>query len=200
MGISHKLLRKALMPIALVMKDQRRKQPVKCSVRFSSLVKGFISESKILYGLNHKNYKHYLSDYQIMKTGAINQEAAYYLNNKVEFVEMLEGKVEMPSTLALIGKGHVIPLSNFFDDAMSLLAYLQKDESRKLVIKPIFGAEGRGVSLVQWKSGQIQINDATMTQDEFIAYLSTLDNYFISEFIQQGQFSQDLFADSLNTI
>lgn len=71
------LYRKALLPVNLVLKDYRRHQPLKGSTKYNMLSKGFISESVLLYGLNRKNYKHYLSDYQLMKTARINRGAAY---------------------------------------------------------------------------------------------------------------------------
>lgn len=200
MGKLRKVLRKVLMPVAVIIKDQRRKQPVTCYRRYKSLSKGFISKSSILYGLNQKNYKQYLSDYQLIKTNGINHEASYYLNNKVAFVNMLQGVVEMPKRLAIIKEGKLIPQHAGFGNVSQLLAYLQEDMSRKVVIKPVCGEEGRGVSLVKWEKDYIQVNAKRMTESEFTTYVSSLDDYFISEFIQQGQFSQKLFADSLNTI
>ena len=66
-----------------------------------------MNESMILYGLTVQNYSNYLSDYQILKTGAINGKAAQYLNNKVVFVDSLKGLIELPKTLATINKGQL---------------------------------------------------------------------------------------------
>lgn len=197
---SKKYLRKALMPIALVMKDQRRSQPVSCFKKSSSLLRGFISESAILYGISQKNYRDYLSDYQLMKTGDINKEAAYFLNDKVAFTEMVEGVVGIPQTLAVINEGRLISKHPDLSDAPSVWTYLQAEPGRRLVIKPIFGAEGRGVALVYWDDNQVVMNDEKLSESEFIDYLAGLDKYFISDFIQQGEFSQSLFSKSLNTI
>lgn len=197
---SNKALRKVLILVALFMKDQRRKQPVRWPRRYHSLSRGFISESSILYGVNHTNYKQYVSDYQIMKTGSINGKSSYYLNNKVAFVDMLEGLVEMPTTLAIIKNGQFLLGKYKFKDETALLTYLQDESDRKVVIKPIAGAEGRGVSVVKWEDRHVLMNGKSLSEEEFTTYLTTLDAYFISEFIQQGEFSQALFPDSLNTI
>ncbi|MGO4928671.1 sugar-transfer associated ATP-grasp domain-containing protein [Fundicoccus sp. Sow4_F4] len=85
-------------------------------------------------------------------------------------------------------------------DSEGLLTYLTTHPNVKLVIKPIDGAEGRGVSVVYWADGQIHRNSQNMTPPMFLDYLDNLDDYFISEFIQQGEFAQALFPETLNTI
>lgn len=193
-------LRKALMPVALLVNNKRRRQPVKGISKYFMLGNGFINESTLMYGLTIKNYNNYLSDYQIIKTGAINQSSAYYLNNKVAFVDMLTGLIDLPKTLATISHGQLISRNEEFQDSEGLLTYLTTHPNVKLVIKPIDGAEGRGVSVVYWADGQIHRNSQNMTPPMFLDYLDNLDDYFISEFIQQGEFAQALFPETLNTI
>lgn len=161
---------------------------------------GCINESTLMHGLTIKNYNNYLSDYQIIKTGAINQSSAYYLNNKVAFVDMLTGLIDLPKALATISHGQLISQNEEFQDSEGLLTYLTTHPNVKLVIKPIDGAEGRGVSVVYWADGQIHRNSQNMTPPMFLDYLDNLDDYFISEFIQQGEFAQALFPETLNTI
>lgn len=197
---SKKFLRHILIPVALLLNNKRRSQPTKSYKKHYFLVKGFMNESMILYGLTRHNQAKYLSDYQILKTGAINQEAGYYLNNKVVFVDMLTGLIELPKTLATINHGSIISRTELFQEIEGLFTYLETNPELKLVIKPIDGAEGRGVSVITWSNGQIKRNSQRLTKEAFREYMSTLDAYFISEFILQGQFAQELFPDSLNTI
>ena len=168
------------MPVALLVNNKRRRQPVKGISKYFMLGNGFINESTLMYGLTIKNYHNYLSDYQIIKTGAINQASAYYLNNKVAFVDMLTGLVDLPKTLATISHGQLISRNEEFQDSESLLTYLITHPKVKLVIKPIDGAEGRGVSVVYWADGQIHRNSQNMTPPLFLDYLDNLDDYFIS--------------------
>lgn len=197
---ARKVLRSVLLPVAVLLNNRRRRQPVKSLKKHFFLAKGFMNESMILYGLTVQNYSNYLSDYQILKTGAINGKAAQYLNNKVVFVDSLKGLIELPKTLATINEGQLHSQAADFEDAPTLMTYLATNPDLKLVVKPIDGAEGRGVSVISWSNGQIKRNSQLLTPAAFQSYLSTLDEYFISEFIQQGQFAQDLFPDSLNTI
>lgn len=193
-------LRKVLMPVALLVNNKRRHQPVKGVSKHFMLGNGFINESTLMYGLTFKNYHSYLSDYQIIKTGAINQASAYYLNNKVVFVDMLKGLIDLPKTLAALSHGQLISRHEAFQDSEGLLTYLATQPNMKLVIKPVDGAEGRGVSVVYWAEGEIHRNGHSMTPADFLDYLASLDAYFISEFIQQGEFAQALFPETLNTI
>lgn len=197
---SGKVMRKLLIPVALLINNKQRHQPIKGVKKYYYLTKGFMNESMILYGLTSKNYTHYLSDSQILKTGTINQDGAYYLNNKVVFVDMLEGRIGLPKTFATINEGKISTRTTLFHDTESLFEYLEENPDLKLVIKPIAGAEGRGVGLISWNNGAIKRNSQHMTLQAFREYISGLDNYFISEFIQQGQFANKLFSDSLNTI
>lgn len=188
------------MPAALVVKERRRPHPINRFKKYGLLLRGFTSEAHLLYDLTRKNYKQFLSDYQQMKTGELNGEGAYYLNDKVAFVDMLQDVVQTPKTLALILKGELIPRSSNIDSVASLLDYVQAAKTQKVIIKPIFGAEGKGVALVQWDEGQLKVNDELIDELAFEIYLSELNGYFVSEFIQQGSFAQNLFPDSLNTI
>lgn len=200
MTYARKAVSRLLRVIALVINNRRRYQPVKGFKKYYLLAKGFMNESTVLYQLTLANYRDYLSDTQIMKTSTINQEAAYYLNDKIAFVEMLEDKIKMPKTFATIYKGRIEARSDEFTSVESLLAYLKQESPLKIVIKPIAGAEGRGVSIIKWAQGQLWLNKQAISESTFIKYLETLDDYFISEFIQQGQFSQQLSPQSLNTI
>lgn len=192
--------RRALIPVVLLMKDHQRQQPLAWREKLPMLMHGFTSESVVLYSLTADNYQDYLSDYHLMKTRFIHNEAAYFLNHKVAFVEMLEGLVQMPKTLAVISQGRYESKDERFGSLEDIVNYLQADENHKLVLKPILGAEGRGVSVLKMDEGKIHCNDQRMSVEAFRGYIQTLDAYFFSEFIVQAQFSSGLFAHSLNTI
>lgn len=188
------------MPAVLLMKDQRRKQPLKWQRKIPMLMRGFTSESVILYGLDGHNYKQYLSDYQLMKTRFLHKPEAYFLNHKVAFVDMLKDIVAMPRTLGLVEDGKYISRDPNFLGLRDIVAYLQASAPNKVVLKPILGAEGRDVSVVTWSDGKLLLNEKVMTVGEFKAYVATLDDYFFSDFIVQGDFSSGLYPHSLNTI
>lgn len=185
MGTGSQMRRKALMPAVLLMKDQRRKQPLEWHRKIPMLTRGFTSESVILYGLDGHNYKQYLSDYQLMKTHFLHKPEAYFLNHKVAFVDMLKDIVAMPRILGLVEAGKYISRDPNFLGLRDIVAYLQAWASNKVVLKPILGAEGRGVSVVTWQDGKLLLNEKVMTVGEFKAYVATLNDYFFSDFIVQ---------------
>lgn len=193
-------LQRCLIPMAFLLNNKRRRQPVKSLKKHLFLARGFMNESMVLYDLTLKNHSNYLSDYQILKTGAINQAAAYYLNNKVAFVDSLTGVIDMPKTLATITNGRIESRTKDFQDIEGLMNVLETNPDLKLVIKPIDGAEGRGVSILSWENGHIKRNGSHLSKKAFQEELAKLDDYFISEFVQQGQFAEALFPGSLNTI
>lgn len=195
-------LRKVLKPIAFIVKEQRSRKVKKLYLKNNPafFMMGFLSESQNIYPLNFKNSRNYLSNYQQMKTGKINGAAAYWLNNKLEFSELIKDVIKVPESLALVNHGRFYSYSEKMKDLEDLEGYLRSNINYKIVHKPIFGAEGKGVSIIKWQKNQIYMNGEVIDKTNLKQYIMDSENYFLSEYIQQSHFSNNLFAKSLNTI
>lgn len=193
-----KYTRYFLMPIALILKEKKKESKLDGFSKWTLFMRGFLSSTQILLGLENKNYKEFLSDYHEMKTGAINGDSAYYLNNKIEFVEMIKNHINVPESLGVVNKGQFYSYSPEMPDLSHLMTYLENHQ--KIVHKPIFGAEGRGVSIIKLDQGRILQNSQEISLEDLNAYIMASENFFLSEYIQQSDFGNSLYPDSLNTM
>lgn len=166
--------------------------------RLNMIKKGFHGESKIIYQLSGESYKHYLSDYKRLKTKFINGKYSFILNNKVVFEHTFRDYVKTPKSFALIEKGKIVPLGNYITDFDSLIEYINKNNY--IVLKPISGGGGAGVIILKKIKEEIYANNKKITINELEKTLNKLDQYFLSEYIHQGDFATSFNQDTLNSM
>lgn len=179
-------------------KEYHSKVPVKINVKLKMWQKGFLSESFHIYDLSSKDSAAYLSDKQRLKSNYINGKYAFVLNNKIIFEQMYKDLLSIPETLALVNKGRIISRNKKVKDVTTLVQYIK--EKGNVVIKPISGGGGFGVRIVKFQDGQLYSNNELITQEQLANDLSKMDEYFISDFIQQGNFSSSLNPGTLNSM
>lgn len=161
-----------------------------------SLVKrGFHGESKIIYQLTRDNYMKYLSDYKRLKAKFINRKYSFLLNNKITFEKLFKDHISIPKSLSLITKGNIVPLESEVKDFNSLINYL--NENTFAVMKPIVGGGGNGILILKMIDGTLYANNKEI---DLLNLISRLDEYFISEFIEQGKFAEKLYPATLNSM
>lgn len=160
---------------------------------------GFSSDKYYLYNFNSNNPKEYLSDCSSSLARFINQPYDVILNNKLIFEKVLSQYIDVPKNFGFIKNSRVFPLMADLplDRAESIINLCQ---DQALVIKPIDGAQGQGIGIMQIIDGQIVLNGIPMGQEEFTAYIKGLDNYIISQYIKQGAFPSSLYPGSVNTM
>ncbi|HHW69852.1 MAG TPA: hypothetical protein GX392_00685 [Clostridiales bacterium] len=161
---------------------------------------GFLSEKYYLYNLEHNNFRDYLSDHNHEMSRFINQPYNVILDDKIIFEKIISQYIRVPKNYALIDNGNILPLQSKvkINDIDSLI-YICKKESG-LVIKPVRGSQGRGVKILHIKNNVIFKNGKEIKRQELENIISNLDNFIITEFIEQGQYSRNLYPGSTNTI
>lgn len=73
-------------------------------------------------------------------------------------------------------------------------------EVGKLILKPVAGAEGEGVVCVEYRDGDFSIDYEPASRAEFVAQLSRLDGYLVSEFAEQAGYAERLYPHTTNTV
>lgn len=192
------LLRTPLLIRDLLIKEKKAIYKEDKLTQARMLSKGFLTHSNVMYEINKRNYKFYLTDYQQTKTGKINGHHSYLLNNKVAFEQVFNNYVRIPKTLATILHGKLFSLENQINNVNDLLDYLE--ENKKVIIKPISGSKGRGIFTIKLEESNIFVNNEYITKVELEEKLKNLKEHFISEYIRQGEFSNKLYTQSINTI
>lgn len=158
--------------------------------------KGFRASSYYIYQLDKNNYKDYISDItpkDLRK--ANNQDEIDLLNDKVEFEKKMKDLAKVPRNIGMIKSGKYIPL---IADDISIEAFLSK--GKKLVLKPIDGRKGRGIIFLSQNKNEIRFNNLVLSPLKLYTRLSELNNYLVTELIDQAEYANCIFPESTNTI
>lgn len=179
----------------LTRKELKTGKKIGITNKLTSWRKGFFSSSFVLYELNKNNADEYLSDYdENIKAIDLNNEYYELLDDKIRFVELIKQWVDTPNDLAKIIKGYIKPLNGNNPD---LLKYLTT--GRALILKPLFSASGIGVVKVSYEEGVI-FNKDKISESEFLQRLHNYDNYLVSDYIKQAEYSDKIYSKTANTI
>lgn len=162
---------------------------------------GFLSESYFIYSLKNNDCKNYLSDYaRFKKTAKINGYYSIMLHDKLYFTKMLQDfKDYLPEAYGLIKDKRI----TFFGESASRSIERFADfckEKVSVVLKPLIGAEGKGVFVITTNGGKIIINGEVVSYEKYLSIVGSLENYLITEFIYQHKYSSEIFPHTANTI
>ena len=163
---------------------------------------GFTSVSTKRYGLNRSNVHDYVSDYaRHVRTPRINGPFAPLLNNKLAFSGFIAGLgATVPEYHCFIDGGTFFPIGERYEmrDAESLLGACV--DGGRFIVKPMSGGAGFRVSLVSSLDGGPAINLEAVTSDEFLSFVSTLDNAVVCGVVVQHEYASTIFPDTTNSI
>lgn len=162
---------------------------------------GFFPRNYILFDLKNKDPKLFITDYEEnFKISRINKNPQV-LNDKLLFPEIIGSFFKTPKILALIYQGKFIPYkpeSKFVES--EALYYLKQNQS--LILKPIDGDGGIGIVKVSWNEDQSKYNwnGELISENDLRNRWKKLNNYLVSDFVTQGEYSKKLFSDAVNTV
>jgi hypothetical protein len=74
------------------------------------------------------------------------------------------------------------------------------NEHGKIVLKPVRGIGGRGIFIIGLHGNLINVNNQIVSLAQVRAQLSKLNDYVVTEFVQQGEFPLSIFPGAVNTI
>ena len=162
---------------------------------------GFMPMCWELYGLGENDHRDYLSDRQREMTWILNWPYAGILDDKLGFDAMIKHLgAPTPETLALIIKGRLTPLDTV--DGVQRAAWLRErlDRFGRLVLKPIWGGKGYGISVVERSAAGCRIDGEETTLDALERRLAQMDRYLIAEYAHQAAYAAAIFPGSANTM
>lgn len=180
---------------------------------------GFLSRADALYDVDEDNYQDYLSDYQRERAAWLNGQRSTALDNKLFFHWMMEPFDEHRVTtygllndgrfhqirslrLATDGSGSVVnpsPTDRGTEDAATWVSERLRDEG-SLVLKPCRGGGGKNVTFCSFVDGTYRVNGEKQTATAFESMVSDLDEYLVSETVEQAAYARELFPKSVNTM
>ncbi|WP_267640173.1 sugar-transfer associated ATP-grasp domain-containing protein [Haloarchaeobius amylolyticus] len=177
---------------------------------------GFLSRSDVIYDLDRHSVEDYLSDYErFVRSKDINDDWGRLLDHKLAFHWMLSGFVEHRPTLhGLLRDGRFLPAAALHErdgevtlasegsaaDAADRVLDLL-DREQRLVLKWIRGGGGNNVLICRaTRDGAVEVDGETESRDRFARRVRELDDYLVSEFVEQAPFQERLYPDTPNTI
>lgn len=196
------IIYKNVMPLAEFLKNERNlgvKLPL--LKRMNLILHGYNSDKYALFDLSKKeNFNNYITDYQDRKKAYINGSFKILLNNKLAFTYLFRNYVSVPECFYVIERGILIPLSNSYNlngnpDIISLLHH-----KSKLILKPVARGRGEGLLRLEYTKKSYKINSEICDREEVTNLIAKLDNYMVTEFIEQDDYAYQLYPGSTNTI
>ncbi len=196
-----KTIRKLIHLVELYKKELKSPIKVRISDKLRMWKSGFLSESYLIYALQNHNQSEYLSDYaRFVRTPEINGRYSAVLNDKLYFACVLHDFEQYsPQLYALIAHRR----THFFDrtiakNAPTIMELCMMKGS--IVLKPLGGGGGEGVLVMRINNGEIVVNGKAVSSETLPSLLGHLEDYLVTEFIDQHEYSSTIFPSTTNTI
>ncbi len=162
---------------------------------------GFMPMCYDLYSLGDNDPRDYLSDREREMTWILNWPYAGILDDKLGFDYMIKQLgAPTPETRALIVKGRLTPMDDARDATGGNWWQERLDRFGRLVLKPIWGAKGNGIWIVERSDGGCRMNGTETTIGELEQRVSGMDRYLVSDYVQQAAYAQAIFPGSANSM
>ncbi len=164
---------------------------------------GFLRFHYKLYGLDTSgDPAQYVSDFASLMTHAkINGRFNELLKNKYTSGQLMNLLgMPTPKIMGLIMKGVFYPAgtARTLKASEFLLAAITPGEP--LVLKPIWGCHGFGFVCLARDDDGYRLNGEIVSRQLVAGMIDRLDEYIVTEFVVQGEFSRNLFAPTANTV
>jgi hypothetical protein len=173
--------------------------PIPPSRRVAFWRRGFLGESGLIYALDQRDARGYLSDWdREMYVGFIDGEACEVTGNKLTFHHVMRSLgAWVPAIFALVHRGRLhwlIPPE--IDGTGDLLGLLR--QRGEAVLKPFRGSGGVGVQMLEWRDGILRVNGAELVTGDLDGLLT--EGTLVCERIHQAPYAAAVFGGTENTI
>ena len=158
---------------------------------------GFSADEYVIYQLDENNPADYLSEYERFRFRDALGRKAILLDNKVFFWLMFHHMLPMNEMFFYKSSGRMYPLSKRSED-VEPIEFLKAEGV--LVFKLVDSGGGNGFHLFEWHDGDFFIDHAPAAQTDITALLNDEDNYILEKYCRQGDFENQIFPYSVNTI
>jgi glutathione synthase/RimK-type ligase-like ATP-grasp enzyme len=147
-----------------------------------------------MYDLSSTGTLNYLPDLARLETYFINSSLAKdILGSKLLFAKLLEPYLTVPNMVALVIHGKVFAEGRAGEGIVALA-----DRHGSIVLKPSRGSHGRGVRRLE--TSPLRLNGERVSEGELQALVATLDNYLVTETVQQAAYAESIFPQTTNTV
>lgn len=171
------------------------------SKRLRAWRKGFLSTSWLYYRLHERDARQYLPDLTDLDY-ALHHRHRLAINDKLLFSYLMQSLGFLhPRVVAFVQQGKVFGYSATAG-SLAPRAWLETalTDERRVVFRPVGGGAGKGVFFLGRSEGQLEVNGTRQRQEVVCAHISNLDQYVVTEFVQQADYSAVIFPKTPNTV
>ncbi|MFC6974010.1 sugar-transfer associated ATP-grasp domain-containing protein [Halomicroarcula sp. GCM10025709] len=161
---------------------------------------GFLSSKAPLWDLREETVDQYLSDVEYRSVNGLSHYAEG-LGNKLLFHLLLapsHGAV-LPTLHGLVREGHLLDTARF-DWATTFDDLHDRIRNGSIVAKPITGAQGNGVRILDSDDGAVRIDGTPVPDDELLSRLPDGQDLLLEEHVSAADYASEVFPQSTNTL
>ena len=161
---------------------------------------GFHQSTIDVCGITKQNYKEFISDRDYLNLHPINGAYTSIIDNKLWLPMLLmDYKDLVPTYFFFILKGEFFDFQTKIKTSIvEVLECLR--ENRNLACKHTHSSLGVGFFKLSFYDGSYRVNGVETQESDLISKLKKLDQYILTEYIDQHIYSKTIAPDSLNTI
>lgn len=159
---------------------------------------GYLADQYVLYDFKHRSRKDYLSEFDWYRSRRINGDYSFVLNNKLVCADMLKQYTNVPRTLASKHGKSIILTDGQIASRENLLRLFRREG--KVIMKPVGYGKGKGVHLICYQDGWYFLDNQSISEGKLVAFLGESKEWFLSEFVHQAKYLDQLYAETANTI
>jgi len=159
---------------------------------------GFTGNQVVLYNLNKKNKKNYLSEFDWYKSRRLNDKYSYILNNKLICNDLLKNYISIPEVIIIKEKNRFYSYDNKYYDIKDVLNKIK--ENKSIYYKPITAGKGTNVFRIDYKNSKYYIDHKLTSEIIIKKLLINNENYFLSKAVKQASYLNNIYDKTTNTI
>jgi len=188
----------------LIIKDI--KSPVKLPLlkRLWAWRHGCSSKFMLRFNLNNNNKDRYLPDMTYKAAHPINGMFSTLIDNKLNlYFTPRDYREHLPAYYLLIYRNEIISLdgrSRGMDrEGPEIILDLCREKG-KLAMKRLVGSFGAGFYMISFDVGGFQWNGKPISEQELKTKCLSLENYLLTEYVQQHQYARLFYPNTTNTL
>jgi hypothetical protein len=164
---------------------------------------GYLSESYLLLDLENDSSDRYLSDWnRSVRSTRINKPHTNIHEDKLLFYHVLHPTYReyLPKLYGIVREG-ILTQPAIAEPIEADTVRDLVDNVGSVIAKPIDGARGQGVTLLEHRAAEeYTINREPASASEVDRLQESMDQYLVTEVVNQADYANEIYSDAANTI
>ena len=160
---------------------------------------GFFPDKYSFYGFDKRDdWPSFLSDRQMLMSSWIDGKYTVLLEDKLVFYQVMRELVRVPQVFLSVNHGIPSWIHGDIPPGGDISGLLERQ--RNVVVKPVLGGQGEGVSLLSAQDGAWLQDGEQITADELHTLVYEAGDVVVVEAVEQGPFGNGIYPGSANSM